>query len=199
MPNHGTAARLPTPMTAATIPTREYQGGVGSPFSNRASNIDGSGQLTSEIAPRLPSPEAGGDDAHGAADGGRPGALARNQTGAAQEALERAETRVLTRSTEPALANQSRHAGDGPRPSAEARMALGKRDTATGARRSSSTCPQPPLMRRSRAARRNLASQPAASSRLIYRAAAFPQQLSGRLHSGPPRYSFLRRASHGHP
>lgn len=119
--------RGPAPADAydGVPPASAYQGGAGSPFSARASNIEGSGKHA-EIAPRLPNPEATGDDAHDllvAADR----ALSRKQTGAAQEALERAETRVLTRSTDPALAN---------RPDtqllaqaiSQARMALGKKD-----------------------------------------------------------------------
>jgi hypothetical protein len=121
-PKHGPA---PADAYDGVPPASAYQGGAGSPFSNRASNIEGSGPHA-EIAPRLPSPDATGDDAHDllvAADR----ALMRKQTGAAQEALERAETRVLTRSTDPALAD---------RPDnnllaqaiSEARRALGKRD-----------------------------------------------------------------------
>ena len=102
-----------------------YQGGVGSPFSNRASNIEGAG-IHAEIAPRLPNPDASGDDVHAlliAADR----AMVQNRTGAAQEALERAETRILTRSTDLALAN---HPDTQPtaRAISEARMALGQND-----------------------------------------------------------------------
>ena len=104
-----------------------YQGGVGSPFSDRASNINGA-DTKSQIAPRLPNPEATGDDTRSllmAADR----ALAHRQTGAAQEALERAETRVLTRSTDPALANRP-DTQLMVRGIADARQALGQRDPA---------------------------------------------------------------------
>ncbi len=68
------------------------------PTSNNASNIDRS-DTRSPIAPRLPAP--------GLADGSSPSdflnaaksAIQRNRTGEAQEALERAETRLLDRST----------------------------------------------------------------------------------------------------
>ncbi len=68
------------------------------PTSNKASNIDRA-DTSSPIAPRLPAP--------GLVDGSSPAdflnaaksALRRNRTGEAQEALERAETRMLDRST----------------------------------------------------------------------------------------------------
>lgn len=75
-----------------------HEPGVGEsePASNSASNID-RGNTRGDIAPRLPNPDANGNSAEAylaAADR----ALARRQTGAAQEALERAETRMLDRS-----------------------------------------------------------------------------------------------------
>lgn len=80
----------------------EYRGGVGSPSSARASNID-QANTRSEIAPRLPDPSAASStpEAYLAA---AQRALASGKTGAAQEALERAETRVLSRSTEQSMA-----------------------------------------------------------------------------------------------
>ena len=118
-------AQAPADKYDGIPPASAYQGGAGSPFSPNASNIDGA-TTRSEIAPRLPSPDASGDDARDllqAADR----ALMNRQTGAAQEALERAETRVLTRSTDPALANQpdTRLMARG---ISDARMALGKHD-----------------------------------------------------------------------
>ena len=100
------------------------------PLSDQASNING-GTTRSDIAPRLPNPDASGNSPNAfltAADR----ALARNQTGAAQEALERAETRLLDRSTDPAMASDpSRN----PRVMqiGQARQALARRDMA-GAR-----------------------------------------------------------------
>ena len=79
-----------------------YRGGAGSPRSSRASNIAPS-NTHSEIAPRLPNPASASNspEAYLAA---AQRALASGRTGAAQEALERAETRVLSRSTDPSAA-----------------------------------------------------------------------------------------------
>ncbi len=121
---HGAA---PADQYQGVPPASAYRGGAGSPYSTRASNIDHS-DTHSEIAPRLPNPDASGDDPRSflmAADR----ALAKHQTGAAQEALERAQTRVLTRSTDPALANQPDTQLIS-RAIADARMALGNRDPA---------------------------------------------------------------------
>ncbi len=83
-------------------PTSAYRGGAGSPRSNRASNISAS-DTRSEIAPRLPDPATASNtpEAYLAA---AQSALATGKTGAAQEALERAETRLLSRSTDPSAA-----------------------------------------------------------------------------------------------
>lgn len=83
-------------------PSSTYRGGAGSPRSNRASNIAPS-DTRSEIAPRLPEPASAGNspEAYLAA---AQRALASGKTGAAQEALERAETRLLSRSTDPSAA-----------------------------------------------------------------------------------------------
>ena len=111
-------------------PTGQYRGGAGSPSSQSASNITAA-DTRSEIAPRLPDPGAGGNspEAYMAA---AQRALASGRTGAAQEALERAETRLLTRSTEPGMASSP---SDMPmvRQISDARRALANRDTA-GAR-----------------------------------------------------------------
>ena len=106
-------------------PARAYQGGAGSPFSPRASNIEGAG-AHSEIAPRLPDPDAGGDGPRAYLLAAQR-ALANHQTGAAQEALERAQTRVLSRSTDPALADRPDNRGIS-RAITDARLALGQRD-----------------------------------------------------------------------
>ncbi|MDT7953269.1 MAG: hypothetical protein RQ966_17330 [Acetobacteraceae bacterium] len=106
-------------------PTSAYEGGAGSPFSRNASNIDRA-DTNSEIAPRLPSPDANGDDPRAFLQAAAR-ALRNNQTGAAQEALERAETRVLTRSTDPALANRP-DTQMMARGISDAREALGHRD-----------------------------------------------------------------------
>jgi len=80
----------------------EYRGGAGSPSSTRASNID-QADTRSAIAPRLPDPAAAASTPEGYLAAAQR-ALASGKTGAAQEALERAETRVLSRSTEPSMA-----------------------------------------------------------------------------------------------
>ncbi len=83
-------------------PSSAYRGGAGSPRSSRASNIAPS-DTHSEIAPRLPEPASASNspEAYLAA---AQRALASGKTGAAQEALERAETRLLSRSTDPSAA-----------------------------------------------------------------------------------------------
>lgn len=78
--------------------------GMSLPTSNRASNID-SGDTRSVIAPRLPSPDVGQNAGPRAQLMAARQALAAGQTGAAQEALERAETRLLDRSVVPSRAN----------------------------------------------------------------------------------------------
>jgi hypothetical protein len=74
--------------------------GVGDsePASNRASNIDRA-DTRSVIAPRLPAPSASANASPEQLLGVAQNALRRGQTGEAQEALERAETRALDRST----------------------------------------------------------------------------------------------------
>ena len=55
------AAHAQAPRKAGDPSATAYQGGIGSPYSSRASNVTGS-DTKSEIAPRLPNPEASGDD-----------------------------------------------------------------------------------------------------------------------------------------
>ncbi len=107
--------------------TGDYRGGAGSPSSSTASNITAA-DTRSEMAPRLPDPNAGSNSPQAYLAAAQR-ALASNRTGAAQEALERAETRLLSRSTDPSMASM-------PDPSASvqaigaARRALASRDTA---------------------------------------------------------------------
>ena len=111
----------------AVASTGEYDGGRGMPLSARASNIVSS-DTHSETAPRLPAPDTAGSSPEDFLRAAQR-ALAAGRTGQAQEALERAETRLLTRSTS---------AGDASVPDgspmvkqiSEARTALGRRDTA---------------------------------------------------------------------
>ena len=77
------------------------------PRSNRASNI-GAGDTRSELAPNLPTPNVGPDAPARAYLLSARQALASGQTGMAQEALERAESRMLDRSVLP----QQRNAPD---------------------------------------------------------------------------------------
>ncbi len=111
-------------------PTGAYRGGAGSPRSNHASNIAAS-NTRSDIAPRLPDPATASNtpEAYLAA---AQSALASGKTGAAQEALERAETRLLSRSTDPSAAASP---ADMPmvQQIGQARQALATRDIA-GAR-----------------------------------------------------------------
>jgi hypothetical protein len=101
--------------------------GVSEPMSTRASNIGGPGPH-SEIAPRLPTPPVGENATPESYVSAAQQALRRNRTGEAQEALERAETRVL----------ELHQADQGRIPMMDtleqARQALGRHDTA-GARR----------------------------------------------------------------
>jgi len=115
--------------TGAGMPRgREYRGGAGSPASNRASNTTAA-NTRSEIAPRLPDPAAGASTPEGYLAAAQR-ALNSGRTGAAQEALERAETRLLSRSTEQSLAG-SPDASPMVQKIGEARRALAARDTAT--------------------------------------------------------------------
>lgn len=105
---------------------REYRGGVGSPLSTTASNTS-SANTRSEIAPRLPDPNATSSTPEAYLAAAR-SALAAGKTGMAQEALERAETRILSRSTE---VNMASTPADMPmiQQIGAARQALANRDT----------------------------------------------------------------------
>ena len=115
-----------TESDSSAPPTAAYRGGAGSPTSTQASNTTAR-NTRSEIAPRLPDPNAASNapEAYLAA---AQRALNQGRTGAAQEALERAETRILSRSTDPSMAGQPdsgmmvQHIG-------EARRALADRNT----------------------------------------------------------------------
>jgi hypothetical protein len=84
-------------------PGNDIGTGQSLPLSNHSSNITGM-DTRSTIAPRLPSPDvaAGAGPRQYLMAARR--ALAANQTGAAQQALEMAETRALDRSVAPANA-----------------------------------------------------------------------------------------------
>jgi hypothetical protein len=75
------------------------------PLSDKASNAT-SGDTSSVIAPRLPTPSAGEDASPRAFLQSAQRALTLGHTGEAQEALERAESRLLDRTVAPSRANQ---------------------------------------------------------------------------------------------
>ncbi len=110
-------------------PTSTYRGGVGSPLSTQATNL--APGRSEGIGSRLPDPTTSGNtprDLLAAADR----ALSRGQTGAAQQALEMAETRILSRTTDPSMAGTPDQQAM-VRNISGARRALGARDV-TGAR-----------------------------------------------------------------
>lgn len=74
------------------------------PMSTTATHID-KADTGSTIAPRLPAPNAADASPDQFLASAKRDVMA-GRTGAAQEALERAETRILDRSTDPAMANQ---------------------------------------------------------------------------------------------
>lgn len=131
MPHRGAAQSSRMRGPAQATGDGAYDGSGGSvPTSTRASNIN-RGDTRTEYAPRLPNPDAAGSTPEAylaAADR----ALAARQTGRAQEALERAETRLLTRSTDPSMANSPDNAPV-VQQIAQARQALARGDMA-GAR-----------------------------------------------------------------
>lgn len=138
---HGAAAHGAEDQSAP--PTGAYRGGAGSPFSDRASNTT-SANTHSEIAPRLPSPDAAANSPEALLSAAQQ-ALRQGRTGAAQQALEMAETRVLSRTVDPTMANQPdqammvKHIGD-------ARRALGARNrqAAEAAIAAAMSAPVPP-------------------------------------------------------
>ncbi len=99
--------------------------GMSLPRSDTASNLD-SRTTRSELAPNLPAPPAGDDIQTLLLDARR--SLKSGQTGEAQEALERAETRALDRSVPAGMQREA----DGSalvRATADARAALAANDT----------------------------------------------------------------------
>jgi hypothetical protein len=113
------AALAATPVLADISPIT----GQPEPFSLSASNIT-SADTRSEIAPALPTPQADGPrDLLMVASQD----LSSNRTGAAQEALERAETRILDRSVPATMASQPDN-GQAVNLIRQARMALSQHD-----------------------------------------------------------------------
>ena len=108
-------------------PTTAYRGGAGSPSSMAASNITAR-DTRSEIAPRLPSPDASVNTPEALLASAQRD-LNRGRTGAAQQALEMAETRLLTRSTDPSMAGTPDDRGR-VRAIGDARRAIAAKDMA---------------------------------------------------------------------
>jgi len=114
------------PDDSGALPGNIIGTGMSQPHSDDASNINGP-TTRSDLAPNLPSPPAGDDIQTLLLDARR--ALEAGQTGEAQEALERAETRALDRSV-PAGTEHILASGPLVRATDEARQALGAGDVA---------------------------------------------------------------------
>ncbi|HTZ70231.1 MAG TPA: hypothetical protein VMB71_06225, partial [Acetobacteraceae bacterium] len=102
--------------------------GESGPASARASNLD-QADTHSDIAPHLPQPAVGAGADPDAYLRAAQSALAAHRTGAAQQALEMAETRLLDRSTPVGSANQPDESGRIQQVT-QARKALASGDTA---------------------------------------------------------------------
>jgi hypothetical protein len=113
------------PATGAR-PGNEIGTGQSLPLSNQASNINGA-DTRSPIAPRLPTPTAGDDATIRQYLMNARAALASGRTGEGQEALERAETRMLDRSVAPEQVGNAIH-GPGVEDVGAARRALAAGD-----------------------------------------------------------------------
>ncbi|MGI4978246.1 MAG: hypothetical protein ACRYG6_15005 [Janthinobacterium lividum] len=87
------------PVARAQTAGRDTATGMSGPASNRASNIDHA-DTAGGIAPHLPQPDAPDNAGPATLLRAADQALAERRTGAAQQALEMAETRLLDRSTE---------------------------------------------------------------------------------------------------
>jgi hypothetical protein len=126
-----TTPRAAARHTEALGPSGGGWHGQSEPFSATASNIVPA-DTTSVIAPRLPVPAIGENASPEQFLNAAEAALKKHQTGIAEEALERAESRLLDRATDPAAADRP---DNSPRIAdiAGARRALGGGDL-TGAR-----------------------------------------------------------------
>lgn len=102
--------------------------GMSEPHSTKASNIGGT-DTRSHIAPNLPAPAVGPDATSLHYLQAAQAALAANKTGEAQEAMERAETRLLDRSVALTSTNNVSQNPD-VMTIEQARTALGNGDTA---------------------------------------------------------------------
>jgi hypothetical protein len=98
------AQTAPAPSGTGARPGNEIGTGQSLPLSNRAAN-NSPADAGSVIAPRLPEPNVPPDSGPEQYLMAARQALAAHQTGVAQEALERAETRALDRSVAPSRAS----------------------------------------------------------------------------------------------
>ncbi len=123
------SAQTATSPTGAR-PGNEIGTGQSLPLSDKASNINGAG-MHGTIAPRLPSPDLADGSGPRAYLSAAQTALRARRTGAAQEALERAESRALDGSVVPSQASQpSRQALVQTISSARQALAAGNQSTA---------------------------------------------------------------------
>ena len=100
-----TAQAAPAPMGAPIArPGNDIGTGQSLPLSSNAGNI-GPSDTKTPYAARLPSPDVGDNAAPRAFLEAARSSLAAGRTGEAQEAMERAETRLLIRSVRPSQAN----------------------------------------------------------------------------------------------
>ena len=129
-----------TPSDQSAPPTEAYRGGAGSPLSTQATDLRAA--PGERMGSRLPTPASAGNDPHDLLVAAQR-SLDRRQTGAAQQALEMAETRVLSRTTDPSMANQPDNAAM-VQNIAQARQALGARDVA-GAKQAIAAALQAPV------------------------------------------------------
>jgi hypothetical protein len=106
VPPPSSAPLAPLPDATPAPPDEQALGDVRAK-SNTASNISAA-DTRSPIAPALPAPDVSGSSAHDYLVAAR-GALQAGQTGAAQQALEQAETRILDRDVAPSAANDPIH------------------------------------------------------------------------------------------
>lgn len=135
MPKTQTAPAAATaPQSPIARPGNDIGTGQSLPVSNNAGNI-GPADTSTPYAARLPSPDIGENASPRAFVEAARTALAAGRTGEAQEAMERAETRLLIRSVRPSQANnpsrepviqqltEARHAlGQGDRAGAMAKL-----------------------------------------------------------------------------
>ncbi len=101
--------------------------GMSGPASDRASNIAG-GTMGSTVAPHFPAPSVAADASPQQLLAAAQQAIRQRRTGVAQEALERAETRLLDGSVMPGMMGPS--ADPMVKQVSAARMALGRGDSA---------------------------------------------------------------------